>query len=163
MAVASKIKGEHIGPDRRRHVAVIGDGAMSGGMAFEALSNLGAMKKPVLVILNDNAMSISKNVGALSTYLSRLMSGGAYNRAKGDIKSFLEATLDALLPKPNGPEARLVEAMRISLADPAVIKRLQDTGVDPTPDSSSEKLAAFVKDELAKWAPIVKASGAQLD
>jgi 1-deoxy-D-xylulose-5-phosphate synthase len=77
----------------RRAVCVIGDGAMTGGMAFEALSNLGEMKKHVLVILNDNAMSISKNVGALSTYLSRLMTGGAYNRAKGDIKSFLEVTL----------------------------------------------------------------------
>ena len=59
--------------------------------------------------------------------------------------------------------AKLVDAMQRSLADPVVIKRLQDTGVDPTPDSNPEKLAAFVKAELAKWAPIVKASGAQLD
>ncbi len=79
--------------NERRAVCVIGDGAMTAGIAFEALSNLGAMKKHVLVILNDNEMSISKNVGALSTYLSRLLTGGAYNRAKGDIKSFLENTL----------------------------------------------------------------------
>jgi len=77
----------------RRGVAVIGDGALTAGMAFEALTQLGDMKKHVLVILNDNNMSISKNVGALSTYLSRLMTGGAYNRAKGDIKSILEHTL----------------------------------------------------------------------
>jgi len=77
----------------RRAVCVIGDGAITAGMAFEALSNLGAMKKHVLVILNDNEMSISKNVGALSTYLSRLLTGGAYNRAKGDIKTFLENTI----------------------------------------------------------------------
>jgi 1-deoxy-D-xylulose-5-phosphate synthase len=74
-------------------VAVIGDGAMTAGMAFEALTQLGDMKKHVLVILNDNNMSISKNVGALSQYLSRLMTGGAYNRAKGDIKMVLEHTL----------------------------------------------------------------------
>ena len=53
--------------------------------------------------------------------------------------------------------------MKQSLADPVVIKRLQDTGVDPTPDSTPDKLAEFVKVELAKWGAIVKASGASLD
>lgn len=79
--------------NERRAVAVIGDGAMTGGMAFEALSNLGHLKKNVLVILNDNEMSISKNVGALPSYLSRLITGGLYNRAKGDLKSFMEHTM----------------------------------------------------------------------
>jgi tripartite-type tricarboxylate transporter receptor subunit TctC len=59
--------------------------------------------------------------------------------------------------------ARLAEAMQASLADPAVVRKLQDIGIDPTPDSTPDKLAAFVKAELAKWAPIVKASGTQLD
>ena len=77
----------------RRAVAVIGDGAMTGGMAFEALSNLGHLKKNVLVILNDNEMSISKNVGALPSYLSKMITGGLYNRAKGDVKSFMEHTM----------------------------------------------------------------------
>jgi 1-deoxy-D-xylulose-5-phosphate synthase len=76
-------------PDRRA-VAVIGDGAMTGGMAFEALSHAGHLDKNIIVILNDNDMSISKNVGALSSYLSRLITGGLYTRAKGDIKSFME-------------------------------------------------------------------------
>jgi len=58
---------------------------------------------------------------------------------------------------------QLAGAINKALEDPAVYKRLEDTGVDPTPGSSPEKLAAFVKAELAKWAPIIKASGAQLD
>jgi 1-deoxy-D-xylulose-5-phosphate synthase len=83
MAVASKIKGEHTGPDRRRHVAVIGDGAMSGGMAFEALNNGGLdTELDMLVILNDNDMSISRPVGALSNYLTRLLSGRFYRSAR---------------------------------------------------------------------------------
>jgi 1-deoxy-D-xylulose-5-phosphate synthase len=70
MAVAAKRKGE-----KRRVVAVIGDGAMSAGMAFEAMNNAGVMDSDLLVILNDNEMSISPAVGALNRYLARLMSG----------------------------------------------------------------------------------------
>ena len=58
---------------------------------------------------------------------------------------------------------RLSEAMSKALTDPSVLKRLQDAGVDPTPGSSPEKLAEFMKGELANWAPIIKASGAQVD
>ncbi|MEN3354605.1 MAG: 1-deoxy-D-xylulose-5-phosphate synthase [Betaproteobacteria bacterium] len=78
MAVASKLKGE-----RRRAVAVIGDGAMTAGMAFEALNNAGDMDVDLLVILNDNDMSISPPVGALNKYLARLMSGRVYTKALG--------------------------------------------------------------------------------
>ena len=78
MAVASKLKGE-----RRRAVAVIGDGAMTAGMAFEALNNAGDMDIDLLVILNDNDMSISPPVGALNKYLARLMSGRVYTTALG--------------------------------------------------------------------------------
>jgi 1-deoxy-D-xylulose-5-phosphate synthase len=77
MAVAAKIKKE-----KRRAVAVIGDGAMSAGMAFEALNNAGAMDVDLLVILNDNEMSISPPVGALTNYLARLLSGRMYDTAK---------------------------------------------------------------------------------
>src|SRR5215210_360306 len=78
MAVASKLKGE-----RRRTVAVIGDGAMTAGIAFEALNNAGDMNVDLLVILNDNDMSISPPVGALNKYLARLMSGRVYTKALG--------------------------------------------------------------------------------
>jgi 1-deoxy-D-xylulose-5-phosphate synthase len=77
MAVSSKIKQE-----KRKCVAVIGDGAMSAGMAFEALNNAGAMDVDLLVILNDNEMSISPPVGALTNYLARLLSGRMYDTAK---------------------------------------------------------------------------------
>ena len=77
MAVAAKQKGE-----KRHAVAVIGDGALSAGMAFEALNNAGAMDTDLLVILNDNEMSISPPVGALTNYLARLLSGRLYATAK---------------------------------------------------------------------------------
>jgi len=81
MAVAARLKGEE-----RRVVAVIGDGAMTAGMAFEALNNAGAMDANLLVILNDNDMSISANVGALNSYLTKLLSGRFYNnlRSRGE-------------------------------------------------------------------------------
>jgi 1-deoxy-D-xylulose-5-phosphate synthase len=77
MAQAAKIKGED-----RRAVAIIGDGAMSAGMAFEAMNNAGVSNANLLVILNDNDMSISPAVGALNKYLARLMSGRFYAAAK---------------------------------------------------------------------------------
>jgi 1-deoxy-D-xylulose-5-phosphate synthase len=77
MAVAARRKGE-----KRAAIAVIGDGAMSAGMAFEALNNAGAMDVDLLVILNDNEMSISPPVGALTNYFARLLSGRMYGTAK---------------------------------------------------------------------------------
>src|SRR3989338_3652184 len=73
MAVAAQMQGSG-----RRVVAIIGDGALTGGMAFEGLNNAGAMDANLLVILNDNDMSISRPVGALNNYLARLMSGRFY-------------------------------------------------------------------------------------
>lgn len=77
MAVAAQLKGEP-----RRAVAIIGDGAMTAGMAFEAMNNAGDMDVDLLVILNDNDMSISPPVGALNKYLAKLMSGRFYAKAK---------------------------------------------------------------------------------
>src|SRR5947208_13529511 len=77
MAVAAKAKGE-----KRHCIAVIGDGAMSAGMAYEAMNNAGAMDVDLLVILNDNEMSISRPVGALTNYLARLLSGRMYASAR---------------------------------------------------------------------------------
>ncbi|MFM8546123.1 MAG: 1-deoxy-D-xylulose-5-phosphate synthase [Betaproteobacteria bacterium] len=90
MAVATRIAGGNTGPDRRRHIAVIGDGAMSAGMAFEAMNNAGVMPDvDLLVILNDNDMSISPPVGALQRHLARLMSGRFYARARDMGKAML--------------------------------------------------------------------------
>lgn len=71
-------------------VAIIGDGGMSGGMAFEALNHAGATDADILVILNDNEMSISPNVGALSKYFSRLLSGSIYSTMRENSKRILQ-------------------------------------------------------------------------
>jgi 1-deoxy-D-xylulose-5-phosphate synthase len=77
MAVGARAKGE-----KRKCIAVIGDGAMSAGMAYEAMNNAGAMDADLLVVLNDNEMSISPPVGALTNYLARLLSGRIYSTAR---------------------------------------------------------------------------------
>jgi 1-deoxy-D-xylulose-5-phosphate synthase len=86
MAMAARQKGED-----RRAVAIIGDGAMSAGMAFEALNNAGVADCDLLVVLNDNDMSISPPVGALNRYLAQLMSGRFYAAAKNVGKQVLKA------------------------------------------------------------------------
>jgi 1-deoxy-D-xylulose-5-phosphate synthase len=85
MALAAKIKGE-----QRNAVAIIGDGAMTAGMAFEALNNAGVASGRLLVVLNDNDMSISPPVGALNRYLAQLMSGQFYASAKNVGKQVLK-------------------------------------------------------------------------
>lgn len=67
--------------------AVIGDGSFTGGMVYEALNNAGKMQTKLLIVLNDNGMSIAKNAGAMSTYLTRLRTAKKYNEAKTDVKS----------------------------------------------------------------------------
>ncbi|WP_018872774.1 1-deoxy-D-xylulose-5-phosphate synthase [Thioalkalivibrio sp. ALJ16] len=85
MALAAR----HAGLDRR-HVAVIGDGAMTAGMAFEALNHIGDLDCNLLVILNDNDMSISPNVGAMNQYFTRLLSGRIYSSVREGSKRMLE-------------------------------------------------------------------------
>lgn len=87
-ALGMAVAAQHAGLDRRA-VAIIGDGAMTAGMAFEALNNAGAMNANLLVILNDNDMSISPNVGALNNYLAKLLSGRLYNRMRRSTEKML--------------------------------------------------------------------------
>ncbi|WP_298134621.1 1-deoxy-D-xylulose-5-phosphate synthase [Acidiferrobacter sp.] len=91
MAVAAKQSGE-----TRQVVAVIGDGALTAGMAFEALNNAGSMDADLLVVLNDNDMSISPNVGALSNYLARILSGRAYTSVRSGSKTVLSTVRPVL-------------------------------------------------------------------
>ncbi len=81
MAVASRLKNEK----DRKVIAVIGDGAMSGGMAFEALNNAGESNSDLLVILNDNNMAIDPNVGGMNKYFLNISKSGTYNRFKKDV------------------------------------------------------------------------------
>ncbi|MDB2679524.1 1-deoxy-D-xylulose-5-phosphate synthase, partial [Methylophilaceae bacterium] len=83
-----------ISKSSNKAIAVIGDGGMTGGMAFEGLNNAGASENDFLVILNDNDMSISKNVGALNNYLSKLLSGKIY----GSVKKSGKAVFSSLPP-----------------------------------------------------------------
>ncbi|HET9863683.1 MAG TPA: 1-deoxy-D-xylulose-5-phosphate synthase [Steroidobacteraceae bacterium] len=85
MAVAAELNG-----DARRVVAVIGDGAITAGMAWEALLNAGARKTNLLVVLNDNDMSISENVGALSNYFAKVLSGRMYSTLRSGGKKILK-------------------------------------------------------------------------
>lgn len=85
MAMASKYQGI----EDKQHVAIIGDGALTGGMAFEALNHAGVSDTNLLVILNDNCMSIDPNVGALKDYLTDITTSKTYNKLKDDIWNLL--------------------------------------------------------------------------
>lgn len=99
IASARNLRGEKF-----KVAAVIGDGSMTAGLAFEGLNHAGQLKKDLIVILNDNEMSISKNVGALSAYLSRILTGEMYRRFKRETKSFLEH-----IPKLGVPVSKMAQ------------------------------------------------------
>ena len=86
MAAARELAGQ-----RHRVVCVVGDGAMTSGMTLEAMQHVGGLQKDLLVILNDNQMSISRNVGSLSAYLSRTFTGGFVTHVKEEAKHLLQA------------------------------------------------------------------------
>ncbi len=85
MAVASR----HLRDEERQHIAIIGDGAMTGGIAFEAMNHAGVSDTNLLIILNDNCMSIDPNVGALKDYLTDITTSRTYNKIKDDIWNLL--------------------------------------------------------------------------
>src|SRR4051812_43261583 len=85
MAVASRLKGDK----NRQHIAVIGDGAMTAGLAFEALNHAGVENSNLLVVLNDNCMSIDPNVGALKEYLTDITVSHTYNKVKDEVWKLL--------------------------------------------------------------------------
>lgn len=98
------LEGRDKNGDDFKVIAVIGDGAMTAGLALEGLNNAGDLKKDLIVILNDNEMSISPNVGALSAYLNRILTAEFYQKFKKDTKSFLEG-----IPKLGGKAAKLAQ------------------------------------------------------
>jgi 1-deoxy-D-xylulose-5-phosphate synthase len=85
MALASKYKGD----DKKQHIAVIGDGALTAGMAFEAMNHAGVANANLLIILNDNCMAIDPNVGALKDYLIDITTSQAYNKLRDEIWNVL--------------------------------------------------------------------------
>jgi len=97
-------------------IAIIGDGAMSGGLSFEAINNASRLKSNFIVILNNNQMSISKNVGAMSRYLNNLRSAPAYLNTKKDVSNFLDK-----IPGIGKPAHKTIDALK-STARKVVVK-----------------------------------------
>ena len=92
------------GKDNSKVVAVIGDGSLSGGLCFEGLNNAGHLKKDIMVVLNTNELSIAPNVGAISTYLNKLISLPIYNRFRASFDKFLESRV------PKGRRLKVIAA-----------------------------------------------------
>ncbi|WP_379128832.1 1-deoxy-D-xylulose-5-phosphate synthase [Paenibacillus sp. sgz500958] len=105
MAMARDLKGED-----NKVIAVIGDGALTGGMAFEALNHIGHEKRKLMVILNDNEMSIAPNVGAMHNYLSKIRSDRHYLRAKDEVEGLIRK-----IPAIGGRLAKTAERVKDSL------------------------------------------------
>ncbi|EFM09868.1 deoxyxylulose-5-phosphate synthase [Paenibacillus curdlanolyticus YK9] len=105
MALARDLKGE-----KNKVVAIIGDGALTGGMALEALNHIGHEKKNLMVILNDNEMSIAPNVGALHHYLGKIRTDRHYQKAKDELQSLLNK-----IPAIGGKLAKTAERFKDSL------------------------------------------------
>ncbi len=109
MAIAAKNRGED-----RKVVAVIGDGALSAGLAFEGLNNAGAQNADILVILNDNRMSIDPNVGALKEYLLDITTSPTYNKVKDELWNLL-GKISRIAPKSRSLAQQIEHAMKTAL------------------------------------------------
>jgi 1-deoxy-D-xylulose-5-phosphate synthase len=139
MAMASYYKGEK----DRQHIAVIGDGAMTAGLSFEAMNHAGIANSNVLIILNDNCMSIDPNVGALKEYLTDITTSHTYNKVKDDVwnllgklpvgKTFSRSMAQKLADGIKGmvsSSANLFEALNLGPIDGHNITKLVDTLAD---------------------------------
>jgi 1-deoxy-D-xylulose-5-phosphate synthase len=102
-------------------IAVIGDGAMTAGMAFEGLNQIGHLKKDVITVLNDNEMSIAENVGALSDYLSRMLTSRVYNRLRDDVWELLGGMPTNMLTTRARDLARRIEESLKNFVVPTIL------------------------------------------
>ena len=153
MAVANKNK---------KTIAVIGDGAMTAGMAFEAMSHAGSVKPNMLIILNDNDMSISENVGGLSNYFSRIWASKLYKGIRKGGKSFLEN-----LPQAHHL-ARKVETQVKSMVSPgSIFEELGLNYIGPVDGHDIDELLSVIKNlkefEGPQFLHIITKKGAGLD
>ncbi len=139
---------------RDRVVCVIGDSSIPNGMAFEALNHMGHRKSDLLVILNDNEMSISKPVGALSTYLSKIIAGKAYNRARHEIEHLLKK-----IPGIGAQAARIAhhaEEFAKSVVSPgAFFEELGFTYVGPVEGHNCEALIEILRNCREMKGPVL--------
>jgi len=126
MAIGSALEQPEDSQPKRRCVAVIGDGAMTAGMAFEALNHIAHVDLDMLVVLNDNNMSISKSVGGLATYFSKLWSSKLYNLFRESTKSLLKA-----FPSTSGIIRKTEELLKSMVAPGIVFEELGFTYIGP--------------------------------
>lgn len=149
MAVARDLDKED-----RRVVAVVGDGALTGGIAFEGINNAGNLKSDLLVILNDNEMSIAPNTGALSKYLTRVTSGKVYNRFEADVWELL-----GLIPRVGGKTRSLARRIKESIKNlivPGIIfEELGFRYFGPIDGHNVEFLSRTLKDIRRLHGPIL--------
>ncbi|MGB9824970.1 MAG: 1-deoxy-D-xylulose-5-phosphate synthase [Candidatus Hydrothermia bacterium] len=122
-AVARDLKGEDY-----KVVAIVGDGALTGGMALEALNNIGHLKKDLIIILNDNEMSIAENVGAISNYLSKIVTSPKYFKAKEELWEFLDKIPSRFLSRRMKEIAKKIKENIKSLAVPTII--FEELGIE---------------------------------
>ncbi|WP_129715921.1 1-deoxy-D-xylulose-5-phosphate synthase [Pedobacter sp. SYP-B3415] len=142
MAVASQLKGEK----DRQHVAVIGDGAMTAGMAFEGLNHAGIENSNVLVVLNDNCMSIDPNVGALKEYLTSITTSRSYNRFRDDISTVL-SKLSELGPNAHKFVKKIEKSVKGTLLKNSnLFEALNFRYFGPVDGHDVKRLAAIIKD-----------------
>ncbi|OQB15948.1 MAG: 1-deoxy-D-xylulose-5-phosphate synthase [Firmicutes bacterium ADurb.Bin193] len=125
-------------------VAVIGDGALTGGLAYEGLNNAGRMRTNFIVVLNDNEMSISKNVGGISKYLNKLRSAPSYFKAKKQIDTFLNK-----IPKVGGPIARQLQkakdSIRYLLIESSIFEDLGFTYLGPIDGHNIDQMSQVLE------------------
>ncbi|WP_199117734.1 1-deoxy-D-xylulose-5-phosphate synthase [Pedobacter sp. ASV28] len=142
MAVASHYKGEK----NRQHVAVIGDGAMTAGLAFEGLNHAGIEKSNLLVILNDNCMSIDPNVGALKEYLTSITTSKSYNRFRDDVFNVL-TKLSELGPNAQKYVKKIQKSIKGTLLKQSnFFEALNFRYFGPVDGHDVKRLAATIKD-----------------
>lgn len=139
MAVARDLKGE-----KNKVVAVIGDGALTGGMAFEALNHIGHEQKDLMVVLNDNEMSIAPNVGAMHNYLSKIRSDRHYLRAKDELEMLLRKipAIGSMLAKTG---SRLKDSLKYMMVPGVLFEELGLTYLGPVDGHDIQKLIETFK------------------
>lgn len=149
MVAARELKGEdyHV-------VAIVGDGAMTGGMAYEGMNNAGILKKDMIVILNDNNMSIAPNVWAISDYFTKLISNPSYNRFKSHVYQLTEK-LDTLGDRIRGVAARVEEGIKVIITPGMLFEALGFRYFGPINGHNVTKLVHLLKDVKEYPGPIL--------
>lgn len=140
--------------ERHNVVAVIGDGAMTGGMAYEALNHAGHSKTNMIVVLNDNEMSISPNVGAMSSYLNRLRADPRYDKRKEDIEYLLKR-IPVIGPKVAKAVAKAKDSLKYLLVPGLLFEELGFTYLGPIDGHDQALVEQLLTQAKAKKGPVL--------